>query len=76
MDPQYNQMMIQQLMQQGQTNPMMAGQNATSPYGQSFITGGQMMPQQGQSNNGMLNTPVPGAQQLQQAMATYPGMSS
>lgn len=70
MDPTYQQAMIQQLMQQqGQTNPMMAGQNPATPYGQSFMTGGQAMP-----GMGMLGNQAPDSQQLQQAQATYPGM--
>lgn len=71
MDPSYQQMMIQQLMQQGQqSNPMQMGQNASTPYGQSFMTGGQMMPQQPQ---GMIGAPVPPGQMLAQNQATYSG---
>ncbi len=71
MDPQYAQTMIQQLMQPG-ANPMATGQNASTPYGQSFMTGGQAMPGD-QNNMGMLNNQAPGSQQLQQPMATYGG---
>jgi hypothetical protein len=82
MDPQsYQQMMIQQLMGQGAAAPGTAGQNASSPYGQAFITGNQMMPtaamlgsypqsSQPQSMYGMLTQNSP-SQVLQQPMASY-----
>ena len=82
MDPQsYQQMMIQQLMQQGSTPSEMHGQNASSPYGQSFVTGNQMQAgagmgqngypsQQASSMPGMLGQPAPSTV-LQQPMATY-----
>lgn len=44
MDPSYQQAMIQALMGGQSLAPGMGGQNATTPYGQGFITGNQMMP--------------------------------
>jgi hypothetical protein len=83
MDPQtYQQMMIGQLMGQGAAAPGTTGQNASSPYGQAFMTGNQMMPTsamlgntstappQGQSLYGMLTQNAP-SQVLQQPMAAY-----
>jgi len=82
MDPSYQSMMVQQLMGQGAAAPGTTGQNASSPYGQSFITGNQMMPnasmltpwytqqQQPQSVYGMLTQNSP-SQVLQQPMASY-----
>jgi hypothetical protein len=79
--PNYQQMMIQALMGQGAAAPGTAGQNASSPYGQSFITGNQMMPtaamlgayppSSSQSPYGMLTGISPASQVLQQPMATY-----
>ena len=42
MDPSYQAAMIQALMGQQYAAPGMSGQNAGSPYGQSFITQNQM----------------------------------
>lgn len=74
MDPTtYQNLMIQQLMGQGAAAPGTAGQNATSPYGQAFITGNQMMPTAamlGQSPYGMLTQNSP-SQVLQQPMSAY-----
>ena len=39
MDPSYQQAMIQALMGQGIAAPGTTGQNATTPYGQAFLTG-------------------------------------
>ena len=44
MDPSYQQAMIQALMGQGAMPSFMSGQNATSPYGQGFMTGNMMHP--------------------------------
>lgn len=69
MDPStYQQLMVSQLMGQGTAAPGTGGQNATSPYGQAFITGNQSMPQQQQA--GMLGTPAP-SNVLQQPMQSY-----
>lgn len=51
MDPTYQQAMIQALMGQGSLPTSMTGQNPTSPYGQSFMTGGLMMPAGGAMGN-------------------------
>lgn len=58
MDPSYQQMMIQQLMQSGSTPQGMGGQNATTPYGMGFQTGNMMTP-----NPAMLSPAGSGAQQ-------------
>jgi hypothetical protein len=70
MNPTYQQAMVQQLMGSQYAAPGMSGQNASSPYGQNFITGNQM------STPGMLGTAPPGQtapsqQQMAQPMATY-----
>ena len=81
MDPQYQQMMVQQLMGAGTQAPGMGGQNASTPYGAAFMTGNSAMPsymngstgspqaRAQQSPYGMLNQSAP--QVLQQPMATY-----
>jgi hypothetical protein len=76
MDPQqtYQQMMVQQLMNGANAAPGTTGQNATTPYGQAFMTGNQSMPNASQ-NYGMLGSmPNSGSPNvLQQPMQTYPG---
>lgn len=81
MDPQYQQMMIQQLMGGQTAAPGMSGQNASTPYGAGFMTGNMMMPQsmnpmasqgaqqQQPGYQGMLGQGA--ASMLQQPMATY-----
>lgn len=81
MDPQsYQQMMIQQLMGAASQAPGMGGQNASTPYGQAFMTGNQMMPNMATPSQagtaqaglqGMLSQAAPSTT-LQQPMATYP----
>lgn len=44
MDPSYQQAMIQALMGAGSAAPGTGGQNATTPYGQGFMTGNMMVP--------------------------------
>lgn len=77
MDPSYQQAMIQALMGGA---PGMTGQNPSTAYGQSFLTGNGTapMPTAGQPAGntayaGMLGTPAP-SQQLQQPFAAYPSM--
>ena len=74
MDQSYQNLMIQQLMGDGNAPQGTTGQLPTSPYGQNMITGNGMAQQQAmqQGQNGMLGTPVPGSQQLMQPMASYP----
>lgn len=69
----YQAMMAQQLMGAGSLAPGMGGQNAATPYGQSFILGNQsqMAPGAAQQQAGMLGAAPPGQQQLMQPMATY-----
>ena len=72
MDPQYQQMMVQALMGGKSMPPGMAGQNPSTPYGSSFLTGNMMTPQ---PQAGMLGTAPPAAStQLQQPFAQYPLM--
>jgi hypothetical protein len=83
MDPSYQQLMIQQLMQGAPAG--LNGQAPSTPQGAGFVTGngmaampgntmgaspgGMMMPGQ----PGMLGAPAP-SQTMQQPMAAYPGM--
>ena len=76
MDPQYQQMMIQQLMNSPTMAAGMGGQNPSSPYGASFMTGNMMTPMSmmsGQAGNGqpqgMLGQGA--SSMLQQPMAAY-----
>lgn len=77
MDPTYQQMMVQQLMSSPMMPQGMGGQNASTPYGASFVMGDQsvdpyLMQQARNSNSspfGMLNQSA--AQVLQQPLASY-----
>ena len=87
MDSNYQQAMIQALMGQGTAAPGTTGQNATTPYGQGFMTGNLMNPMasnpwgstnqtasNGQSNMSLnsSNSLTAGPNtQLQQPFATY-----
>ena len=51
MNPQYQQAMIQALMGGSTLPSYMTGQNPTSGYGQSFMTGGMMKPNNPLTNN-------------------------
>ena len=66
MDPTYQQTMIQALMGQGQAAPGTTGQNATTSYGQGFMTGNMMNP---------AGTPAYGGQN-QTANQTSSGLNS
>jgi hypothetical protein len=80
-DPTYQAMMAQQLMGGATAAPGMSGQNASTPYGASFVLGNSAMPQmqgqaqqgapqmQGRTPYGMLNNSA--SQVLQQPLAAY-----
>lgn len=77
MNPTYQQLMAQQLMGGAYAPQGMDGQNPTSPYGTSFMTGNQFMPPGGSSQNsglpvGMLGQNAPSTV-LQQPMQSYAG---
>lgn len=55
MDPTYQQTMIQALMGQSMAAPGTTGQNASTPYGQGFMTGNMMAPNAQASGFGMNN---------------------
>lgn len=80
MDPSYQNAMIQALMGGASLAPGMGGQNATTPYGQAFMTGNQMMPTASPMSNmaataaaGSGNTALnsSGSTQLMQPTSTY-----
>lgn len=83
MNPDYQQMMVQQLLGSGQMPQGMNGQMATTPYGQGFQTGNMMqtpgmMGQTGpldpgvqQMTNLQTGQPVAASTVLQQPMAAY-----
>lgn len=88
MDPNYQQAMIQALMGGQSLAPGMGGQNASTPYGQGFMTGNMMQPtanmnsnaaaansmgSSGQGLNSAATLSNNGTTQLQQPMATYTG---
>jgi len=69
MDPSMQQAMIQALMGQGMAAPGTTGQNATTPYGQGFMTGNMMYP------SGAANM-FGGQNQAANAGQQQPGMNS
>jgi hypothetical protein len=56
MDPTYQQAMIQALMGQSMAAPGTTGQNASTPYGQAFMTGNMSIPQGAPAAFGAQNT--------------------
>ena len=74
MDPTYQQAMIQSLMSNQFMAPGTNGQNASTPYGASFMTGNQSM------DPGLAGQQVPGTQSfnpqsMQQPYAAYPAFN-
>jgi hypothetical protein len=73
--------MVQQLMSQGATPQGMGGQNASTPYGMSFVTGNQSMPNPAMLSNGSQSNGMPTGMLgqnapstvLQQPMQSYAG---